>query len=82
MHSADMLSDKLLFNALFIYQDWADLEKQTEEGAPKTVDADGNPTQTESPIKPKQDGTNKYLRFEYAHTLKGLNDLEHFVFQA
>jgi len=80
MHSADVLSDKLLFNALFIYQNWSDIP--VTQGATKAVDDTGETTQTETLIAPTENGVNKYLRFEYNHTVKGLNSLEYWLLNA
>jgi len=52
------------------------------ENIPSKLDGEGNVVGTETPIEPKQDGVNKYLRFEYDHSLKGLNDLEFFIYKA
>ncbi len=91
MHSADMLADKLLLNALYVYQEWEDLDtydagSKVDQGAPTNVssNADGTPksSSTTNPQQPTEDGENKYLRFDYTHTLEGMNDLEFWIIQA
>jgi hypothetical protein len=52
------------------------------DNIPSQLDGEGNVTATETPIEPKKDGVNKYLRFDYDHSLKGLNDLEFFIYKA
>ena len=88
MHSSDILSDRLFFSALYVYQNWNDLKDsegnndKTIQGPPSEIDEEGTPIDIEIPIQPKVDGENKYLRFNYNNTLEGITDLENFVFTA
>jgi len=73
LHSADLMSDRLLFSALYIYQSWTDLPKT---GSDKVIDTDGTPQAQETIIKPIEDGSSKYARFEYSNNLTGIDSLE------
>ena len=75
MHSADMMSDRMMFAAIYVYQDWASLPQDTP---PVDLDAEGNPVENETPIQPKN---NKYMRFEYQNEFKNLDGLEFFITQ-
>ena len=78
MHSADMMSDRMMFAALYVYQDW---EKVPEDDLPSDFDAEGNPIGNETKIQPKEEGGKKYMRFQYQNEFKNLDGLEFFITQ-
>lgn len=78
MHSADMMSDRMMFAALYVYQDWNDVPN---DDIPIQYDEEGNVIKNATKINPLEDGKHKYMRFQYNNEFKQLDGLEYFITQ-